>query len=877
MRNRSRIIRSGLWPLAVFLVFTAAAVWAGYAFFERLKQEEKAQAASTLTSVGKLKAEQIRSYFERNEKFALSIARLLGQGGLADWLDGAPSEMPRPLQESLLIVLRNRVGSGLLVLDTTANVRFGAGQFTRLTEEGRRLALLAMTEPPPVASDIYRGDPSAPEQALLDTFVPIQGPGRDRTVGVLVLRDDLAYLYDLIQAWPVESPTAESVLVRLDGDHALFLNELRFRKQTALRMRVPLSASQGFPGWPSTAAVRGQVGIWEARDYLDHAILAYTLPVAGPVPGWGMVVKMELAEVFAPVQRLKNTTIGVTVSFILLALLALGSWLWLLQRNADREIAEGQSIRQLNDQLEQRVRERTAELEQANLLIQESEARFRTMVEGVTDYAILMLDPDGRVVSWNAGAERLKGYRADEIIGQPFSCFYPEQDVALGKPARELETAASEGRLEDEGWRVRQDGSRFWANVVITALRDEAGQLRGFSKITRDLTERRQADETLELERSKLAAAFANTNMGLVLSDGQGGNITMNAAALRFHGFTSVADMHGRLDEFADEWELRDPDGRIIPFAGWPLSRAIRGDSFRDCEVHLRSLKTPYEWVCSYTGVLVPNSAGEVGLIVLTLLDITERKRAEEEQKQARAVLARTAQSLALSNRELEEFTSIASHDLQEPLRKIVAFGDRLETRCREALSEEGHDYLDRMRRAAARMSTLIEDLLQLSRVGTKPEPFQRVLLASVVSEALEDLEETVTRTGGHVAIGSLPTLVASRLQMRRLFQNLIGNALKFHKEGEPPAVRVEGRSLGDGRLEIVVADNGIGFDEKYLDRVFRPFQRLHGRSEFEGTGMGLAICHKIVARHGGTLTARSRPGEGSRFVVTLPERPPVH
>jgi len=495
--NRSRIIRSGSWPLAVFLVFTAAAVWAGQAFFERLKQEQKALAASTLTSVGKLKAEQIRSNFARDERFALSIAQLLGQGGLADWLDGAPSEMPRPLQESLLIVLRNRAGSSLLVLDTTANLRFGAGQFTQLTEEGRRLALRAMAEPRPVSSDIYWGDPSAPEQALLDTFVPIQSSGRDSTVGVIVLRNDLAYLYGLIQTWPVESPTAESFLVRLDGDHALFLNEARFRKQTALRMRVPLSASPDFSGWPSTAAARGQVGIWEARDYLDHAILAYTLPVPGPVSGWGMVVKMDLTEVFAPVQRLKNTTIGVTVSFILLALPALGSWLWLLRRNAEREIAERERIGQINDQLEQRVRERTAELEQANLVLVESETRFRMLVEGVTDYAIFMLDPDGRVASWNAGAERLKGYRADEIIGEHFSRFYPEEDVARGKPAKELEAAASEGRFEDEAWRVRKDGSRFWADVIVTALRDETGQLRGFSKITRDLTLRRQADEAI--------------------------------------------------------------------------------------------------------------------------------------------------------------------------------------------------------------------------------------------------------------------------------------------------------------------------------------------------------------------------------------------
>jgi len=215
-------------------------IGSGYAFFEQLTRSAKSDAAIQLASIGKLKAEQIRYYIERYERSAGSISRLLGQGGLTDWLGRGVSEMPAPWRESLREVMQNRGDDALLILDPGANIRFGVGQYTRLTAEGRRLALKAATEAIAVTSDIYPGDPAAPDQALLDIFVPIMSSDRVRAAGVLVLRSNLAYLYGLIQTWPVESRSAESVLVRKAGDHALFLNELRFRKQTALRMRVRL-------------------------------------------------------------------------------------------------------------------------------------------------------------------------------------------------------------------------------------------------------------------------------------------------------------------------------------------------------------------------------------------------------------------------------------------------------------------------------------------------------------------------------------------------------------------------------------------------------------------------------------------------------------
>ncbi|MBC7251533.1 MAG: hypothetical protein H5T62_14775 [Anaerolineae bacterium] len=248
--------------------------------------------------------------------------------------------------------------------------------------------------------------------------------------------------------------------------------------------------------------------------------------------------------------------------------------------------------------------------------------------------------------------------------------------------------------------------------------------------------------------------------------------------------------------------------------------------------------------------------------------EIAERERVEAELREYAVKLER-------SNRELQSFAYIASHDLKEPLRKIRTFGDRLVARYGDTLDEQGCDYLARMQNAAARMEALIEGLLTYSRVTTKAQPFVAVDLKQVVREVLDDLEVRIEQLQARVEVGELPTVEADPVQMRQLFQNLIGNALKFHREGVAPVVRVWSEPLngGEGQYQIMVEDNGIGFDEKYADRLFQVFQRLHGRSEYEGTGIGLAICRKIIERHGGSVTAEGTPGQGATFVVTLPAR----
>lgn len=299
------------------------------------------------------------------------------------------------------------------------------------------------------------------------------------------------------------------------------------------------------------------------------------------------------------------------------------------------------------------------------------------------------------------------------------------------------------------------------------------------------------------------------------------------------------------------------------------------GDGWSD-EYRFRRADGSYAVVFD-RGYVVHDGGGKPLRVLGSMMDITERKQAEEK-------LSLYADRLERSNRELQDFASVASHDLQEPLRKIQAFGDRLKAKWGEALGEEGGDYLRRMQNAAGRMQTLINDLLMFSRVESKAQPFVRVDLASVARDVIADLEVQIEQAGATVEVGHLPAVEADPLQMRQLLQNLIGNSLKYRRPETRPVVKVHGVTQEDagppsggeprptGHLySIFVEDNGIGFDEKYLDRIFTVFQRLHGRTEYEGTGIGLAVCRKIAERHGGSITARSAPQKGATFIVTLP------
>jgi PAS domain S-box-containing protein len=409
------------------------------------------------------------------------------------------------------------------------------------------------------------------------------------------------------------------------------------------------------------------------------------------------------------------------------------------------DIHEQKNFRQ---ELEKQVKERTAELLELNESLKKSEERYHLMVEEVQDYAILYLNREGIVENWNTGAEKIKGYSAKEIIGKSFSNFYTAEDRKNQLPQTLLNLAAKNGRALQEGWRVRKDGTVFWANVVITAVHNKQNEVIGFSKVTHDLTAKKEANDALKVKQHEL-----------------------------------------------------------------------------------------------------------------------EQKNNELEKM----------------NKELQSFAYISSHDLQEPLRKIQAFASRIVEKEKENLSSYGKDLFKRMQNAAERMQALIDDLLAYSRTHSTERNFKKVNLNDIIEKVKHDLQEEIQHKHATVQTQEICVVNVIPFQFQQLFYNLISNSLKFANPATPLRITIDseqakGKALANENLHsnadychLTIADNGIGFEEQYNEKIFELFQKLHGRSEYTGTGIGLAIVKKIVENHDGIITANGELGKGARFDIYLP------
>jgi PAS domain S-box-containing protein len=479
-----------------------------------------------------------------------------------------------------------------------------------------------------------------------------------------------------------------------------------------------------------------------------------------------------------------------------------------------------------------------------------SEENYRLLLDGVQDYAIFRLDPHGRVVSWNAGAERIKGYKAGEIIGQNFARFYLQKDIDLHKPEEQLRIAATTGRSEVEQWRVRKDGSRFWANVVIAATRDSFGQLLGFSEISRDMSERK---ETEAKYRGLLEAAPD----AMVVVDQGGQIVLLNVQAERQFGYH-------RNELLGQKVKNIIPEGfseRLIADGTRTAADALAQQIGTGIEL-LGRRKDGSEFPIEI--MLSPLESLEGMLVTAAIRDITERKRSEEH-------LFKTVGELKRSNEELQQFAYVASHDLQEPLRMVASYTQLLARRYKGRLDSDADEFIAFAQDGCDRMQVLIQDLLTYSRAGTNGKELGDISCESVLKEALANLRTTIEQSGAVVTHDSLPALKTNERQLAHVFQNLVGNAIKYRR-ADVPRVHVSAIE-NDGKEWIFsVRDNGLGIEPQYFERIFVLFQRLHGREEFEGTGIGLAVCKKIVERLGGRIWVESQLEKGSTFYFALPE-----
>jgi len=406
--------------------------------------------------------------------------------------------------------------------------------------------------------------------------------------------------------------------------------------------------------------------------------------------------------------------------------------------------------RTFRKELDRQVSERTAKLVDLNKDLKKREQRYHQMVEEVQDYSILYLNRKGIVENWNKGASKIKGYKAKDIIGKNFSIFYTEKDREEGLPQKLLELAVKHNRALQEGWRVRKDNSLFWARVVITAIHNKKNEVIGFSKVTHDLTEKKESDDALKIKKVEL-----------------------------------------------------------------------------------------------------------------------EEKNIELQQM----------------NKELESFAYISSHDLQEPLRKIQIFASRISEKEHNALSENGKYLFKRMQLSAERMQALIDDLLAYSRTHNMKGDFKKTDLGDLIEEVKQEFSEELLQKNAVIEIVDPCTINIIPFQFKQLFYNLISNSLKFSHPGKPLHVTIDNELVKGADLKdldllkdrtyclITYSDNGIGFDQQYSDKIFEIFQRLHGKTDYPGTGIGLAIIKRIVENHKGAVTAEGKSGKGATFNIYIPTK----
>ncbi|HEY9514111.1 MAG TPA: PAS domain-containing sensor histidine kinase [Gemmatimonadaceae bacterium] len=489
---------------------------------------------------------------------------------------------------------------------------------------------------------------------------------------------------------------------------------------------------------------------------------------------------------------------------------------------------------------------------------------YRLLVDTVGDYAIFALDARGHILTWNAGAQRIKGYAAEDIIGRHFSVFYPPEDIAAGKPARELTIAAREGRLEDEGWRLRKDGSAFWANVVITALRDETGALVGFAKVTRDMTERRMAEEKLRQSEERFRLLVHGVrDYAIFMLDPEGRVASWNAGAAAIKGYRAEEIIGRHFSAFYTAEDVAAGKPR------WELEFVAREGKFETEGWRVRKDGSLF-WANVVITALRDAEGELIGFAKVTR-DLTERRAAQER------ILADTRRvaEAESANRTKSEFLRAMSHELRTPINATLGYAQLIDAGIGGPVTEQQRDYIARIQATQQHLLRIITDMLNYTRIeaGRMEYELTAVPLREVVDAVLPMIEPQATARG--LTLDHGPCLAgvvgrADRAKAEQIVLNLLSNAVKFTPSGGQVAVSCR---VADSSVAVTVQDSGPGVPPDKREAIFEPFVQI-GRSltsAHQGTGLGLPISRDLARAMGGDVVVEGAPGQGATFILTLP------
>lgn len=509
-----------------------------------------------------------------------------------------------------------------------------------------------------------------------------------------------------------------------------------------------------------------------------------------------------------------------------------------------------------------------------------AEEKFRLLVESVTDYGIFLMDPEGHIQSWNPGAERIKGYSAQEIIGRHFSIFYTQPDLQRNHPAEVLKLAVKNGKYQEEGWRLRKNGTRFWANIVITPLKGPGGQLLGFAKVTRDLTEKKEYEERLRESEERARKMFEGVkDYAMIMLDPKGHIVSWNEGARRIKGYEADEIIGKYFSIFYPETDVQ------MGKCEYELEEAALTGRFEDEGWRVRKDGTKF-----WANVLITAIRGDSGEIIgfskLTK-DITDKKRADDLLRMAHANLEKRiverTRELTVTNDKLkeaifvrDEFLSIASHELRTPLTplklQIQSLTHALKNNnITEFSAERIRKITESCDKSIIRLTALIDNLLDVSRInmGKLVLHFEHIDLVEVTSDIIERHRHEIDQCGSEVILNSQGPVMGQfdRIRMEQVISNILSNSLKYGMK-RPVTISVSSDEI---YAKIVLQDNGIGIAQKDYARIFERFEQASPDSRFGGLGLGLFITKQIVEAHGGLISVDSKIGEGSTFTVKIP------